>query len=306
MVIIDSAAKFKPQPVKELLIPTDKLLCFLSNSGELDNAEMFEKKKKTGKGKKSTTLEVKSTVNLTVPNSGKIEPLDRLVLMAACAFQSAGNQYITLRQLCKYLGDRGKDTNSKFAKAVMASISKLRCTDFKINMGLYLKNCTDTPDQSLECKKNTNLLPATVHETNYHCGSNEEKVVVIELIGKIPILEVANVKNQVARLPLKLIQGLNLRLNERAIVLAWYLLERAAKIKGSIEHKRTRNLQPVIKFETLYSDCGFTGLDKNQRHDLFERIKQVLDHFKATGFIAGYELTKTNNEYSAIKLTLTE
>lgn len=303
MATNNSAANFKPQPVKEIFIPTDKLLTFLNNEGCLDEAVMFEKTTKTGKGKQSKRLEVNSTIDLKVTNGGVIEQFDRAVLMAFCNFQSAGNKFITLRRICKYLGGSATHANTKFAKAVMASIEKLRHTDFSIDMAAYLKNCTDTPDLKLDCRKTCYLLPATIHAANYHCGEKYNSAVVIELTGKIPILEVSDVKNQIARLPLELIQGLKWRTNENSIAVAWYLLERITKVVGSHSHKRTRKLQPTICLETLLTDCNLTGLDKHQRHDLFAKIKNILNHFKEKGFIDNFSFDKSVNEISAITFT---
>lgn len=277
------------KPITELVILTDKFSDWIFDQKKIsDSTKMFEG---VFKGKK-----ISSTVTFKF-GGGLLQQFDKSVLLALINERNAENEFVSIQRLFETLGG-GNHLTSKMKTKLLKSVRKLMATIVKID-------CVELVNLCYKGKK------ATIEGPLLHCNIITAKINsqvtddVIQLVADSPLLQVADIKNQIARLPSNFLP--KIRSTENLIALNWFLLEQVAEIVGSNSRerkKRVHKLNCSILFDTLFNKCGFSDLDKIQKSRLRENIKNILEHFQNCGLIEDFKFTKENGEIRSIEIFL--
>ena len=207
---------------QELVLPTDKVSQKVF-SGELESNETFSIMT-GGRGKK----ELSALLSIDFDDLGKdvlLEPFDRAVHDAVLSLYVAGNEYMTPQMIFKVQSGNkdGKITEKNFLE-ISKSVQK--CIDTKIE---------------LDASKEAEAYGFDKAKATYHGQLLMADRMVVELNGetveaihvyRTPILyEYADMKNQVARIDLKLLDTPINKTNE-VLILQDYLLRRISVMKN--------------------------------------------------------------------------
>lgn len=281
--------KVTMKQITELVIPTDKFSDWLFDQKKISNVTKMNEGNFKGK-------EVYSTITFKF-GGGLLEPIDKAVLLALISERAAGNEIVSAQRLFETLGGSNHLTED-VKEWLLNSVRKLSDTYVKVNM-------TELVTAIYKGKKATiegNLIHANIITAEINKKVTDS---AIQLVGDSPVMQVADVKNQIARLPKNALSKVRGSMNQ--IILSWYLLERVAEIVGSHSSnrkKRVHKLQPVILFDTLCQKCGFVDLDKYDLRRLRDNIRKILEHFKQINLILDYEFTKVNGKIYSIEISV--
>lgn len=282
--------KTEMKPITELVLPIDKFSDWIFDQTKIcDTTKMSEG---VFKGKS-----ISSRISFKF-GGGLLIPFDKTVLFALNSEYNAGNEFVSLQRLFETLGGCNHLTD-KMKVELLKSVRKLMETYIKIDMTDLVQNCYKSKITTVEGM----LLPCKIVTTEINSKITES---TIHLLGNSPIFQVADIKNQIMRLPCNLISELPLRSTESTISLAWYLLERVGEIVGSnsaARKKRVNKLSTSILFETIFEKCGFTGLDKEKRRNFLNNIKKILEHFQNYKLIPSFEIIKKNGKNYSIEIS---
>jgi hypothetical protein len=281
--------KTEMKPITELVLPIDKFSDWILDQTKIcDTTKMSEG---IFKGKPvSSRITFKFGASLLIQ-------FDKAVLLALISEYDAGNEFVSFQRLFETLGG-GNHLTPKMKAKLSKSIEKLMNTFVDIDMGeivnaRYKGNQAKLKSMLLPCKLATAEIKGKITDG------------VIQLLGHSPLLDVADIKSQIARIPVKIISELPLRSTEATISLAWYLLERVTEIVGSNSSerkKRVHKLQTTILLTTLYTKCGFIELNRDQRQKLRKSIEIILEHFKNCSLITSFEFIKKNGINYSIEI----
>ena len=277
----------------EYITPVDKIsgLAFL---GKLNKKELQEiAMERRGAKKEITTVVSIDFNNLTEGNikihsKKELTPYDREVHDAIVTLFVVGeNDYITPQMIYQ----------------VMTGNPKARLEQ---NQALLISDCITKFMYSRVIIKAEDEAQAYGFDKFEYDGNliNGERVTatlngnVIECLHilRMPVLyEYANKKNQIGRFDIKLLNS-PINKNEESIILQGYLYRRILAMKGS-------NLSKNILYSTVYTELAIQAVSDNalrmKKSSLRKKIKDILDYWKAQGFIKDHtENTKGTEKYS--------
>ena len=280
--------KIEMNPVTELVLPVDKFSDWLFDQPRINDIKKMSEGIFKGK-------EISSKVSFKF-NAGLISQFDKAVLLGTISEQNAGNSFFSLQHLYQTLGGSNHLT-PKMCARLSKSIEKLMNTAVEVDMS----EIVESRYTGKQYKIKGMLLPCKI--VTAEINGNIVKG-AIQLIGNLPMFDVADIKNQIARQNAKLISELPLRSTENTIQLSWFLLERVCEIVGSNSEKRKKRVHKLntsILFETIFKKCGFTNLNRYQIRDLRETIKIILEHFKKCSLIHSFEFIKKGGRHYSIE-----
>lgn len=281
--------KAEMKPIVELVLPIDKFSDWILDQTKIcDTTKMSEG---IFKGKP-----IFSRISFKF-GGGLLVQFDKAVLLALISEYDVGNEFVSLQRLYETLGGSNHLT-SNMKTQLSKSIEKLMNTFVDIDMG----EIVDARYKGNQAKLKSMLLPCKLATAEIKGKITDG---VIQLLGHSPLLDVADIKNQIARIPVKTISELPLRSTEATISFAWYLLERISEIVGSNSSerkKRVHKLQTTILFATLYDKCGFTDLNRDQRQKLRKSMEIILEHFQNCGLINSFNFIKKNGKNYSIEI----
>lgn len=189
------------------------------------------------------------------------------------------------------------------AGAVTRSLDKMRFVRVQIDCSAELtrRKLSLNGAQITGGKIDTYLLPLEAIELT--AGG---KTVKGYRIIKTPILyEYSHLVGHVITVPSELLDvrddtGAKITNNVRRVAIKSYLLRRIAIMKGKSGKTTSRN----ILFETLYSEvCGGEPTEKEQRN-IRDYISQVLDYWKRSDFIKGYNDITQGRKKTGIEIII--
>lgn len=278
------------KPITTLVLPIDRLSSWLFEQTKIkDIVKMHE-----GKIRQQNIF---STVEFHF-KGGLLLPFDKVVLLALITERQNGNTVVSVQRLFETLGG-SNHLPQKMKEKLLASVRKLMVTFIKVE-------CAEIATIYKSTKKRVEgmLLPCNIVSAVINGKTTDS---VIELHSDSPLLQIADFKSQILRLPVNFLA--KVRANENLIILNWCLMERCGKIVGSYSpsgerKKRVRKLSTSILFDTLFNQCGFTNLDKIQKSRLRESIRIIMNHSKNCGLIDGFNFVKENGEFRSIEISL--
>lgn len=202
--------KAEMKPIVELVLPVDKFSDWI-----LAQMKIYDTTKMSEGMLKGKPISSRITFKF---GGGLLVQFDKAVLLALICEQAAGNEVVSLQRLYETLGGSNHLTSPMKTK-LSKSIEKLMNTFVDIDMG----EIVDARYKGNQAKLKSMLLPCKLATVEINSQITDG---VIQLLGHSPLLDVADIKSQIARIPVKTISELPLRSTEATISLVWYLLER--------------------------------------------------------------------------------
>ena len=281
-------------PSKVCVEPNDSIIkALFSTSG--DTISVTEKHK--SKRKPAVTC------NLTVQGVALYNPLseyDRAVLGVLISEQVFGNRYTTVniihRALIGKVGDKGAILRKNQESAIINSVSKLMGTvvDFSDTADSWKKlKYVDKEGNELILRKD-NLLSASIFDAKIN-GQPVDGVIFFK--ENLPLLKIADSKDQIVRYPHELLNVPNQNNTPLVITLKKYVMRRICEIKL---HKQ---LTPTITFDDVFSKCKVDSSDKKKKFDARNVITRFFEYLKVQNFISDFQVKKEGQAFSKISFS---
>ncbi len=285
---------------KLLLTPIDKV-SYLAFKG--DGALYNSDEKSTGVilNRKTSKKEILSMVSLNYCNdkaiqiSGKQEltPYDREVHDALVTlYVDGGNNCITPQMIYKAMtGNPESKLTSKQQTAINNSLNKLMYSHLRINASeeecrAYRFDRFSYESTVIQGEK----VAATIN------GNNVE---AYHLLREPVLYTYANLKNQVGRIDIKLLNS-PVNKNEENIILQGYLYRRILAMKGSCK------LSPTIIYSTIYEQLEIEAASdsalRKKKVKVRSTVRTILDYWKKQNFIKGYVENSRRNEIISVTI----
>lgn len=206
--------------------------------------------------------------NITITK--KLTPYDKRVYIAIAALFNAGNEIISLSQIYKHMGYKGRAGTSDLEK-INNSIIKM------LGAKIYLNN-----EQEIK-KYNYSkfiyrgpLLPVETGEVYNINGALTDAA--IHVFREPPLITFAAQRNQITKVSLEMLQS-PINKTDANLLLEDYLIER-------IERSRRKTIK--LKMETLYKQTKIET--EKQRQRLPKKLQKLLDYYIQIGKITNYKI----------------
>ena len=232
------------------------------------------------RGKKKTPVQVEvlysldfSSIENNVSITRKLEPYDKRVYLSIAAIFNDGYDIMSIQQIYNGMGYTGRMSATDIKK-INAAITKMS------GARIYIDNIAEHNAYEYDhFKYDGALLPM---ERIQAIAANGQPVeAAIHIFREPPMVSFARDRKQITTLDIRLLDTPLSKTNAN-IQLEDYLLEQIAHIKkGTIRNK--------MLYATIYEKAGIT--QKKQKQRAPEKIKRLLTHYIACGYIKKYEDT---------------
>ena len=242
--------------------------------------------------KKGSSIQVNTyvTVNYDGLDRAKVQGVkwltlyDREVLDAVHTLFKAGNTFITIDQINRVMNGKSDETRAtaKQAKRIDNSLTKLMYTQITIDATEEARAFGWATEYGYD-------NPVIIGRRGWATiNGNKVKGIFIYDLG---LLSYAEIKNQIARVPLEL-KNTPINKTETTTVIQGYLLRRISQIKSGVGNR--------ISLDSLLNELGIidlsnsklTSRDANKRKTTIDQIKTILDYWSNPdiAFIKGYKI----------------
>ena len=266
--------RIKAKTIKKPLFPIDVL------NNNVFRKSFIGNKVVDGKTSITCTINFKELEGVTITD--KLSPFDKEVHRATYDLYRAGNEYFSIAQIHKAMGNDTRPSTNQ--------IKKINDSLTKMGMARIL---IDNDDQTKIYKKYRRyrydgaLLPfERVQGGAYINGVFTEAV--IHLFREPPLFTFAMQRKQILTIPKVLLAAFP-SLTETNLQIRDYLLVKINAIKKKAKTSK-------ITWETLFKGCDVTT--KKQRHDAKAKVEICLEYFKNHSYIKSYTI---DEESIAIK-----
>jgi len=189
--------------------------------------------------------------------------------------------YISLQQIYAMMGGTSVPNAGDKAK-ILASVSKMRVAQ------LYLNNYYERQvhKNRISVDKKVNLLYCDILTAKVNGNIVDN---AIRVVGEPPLLTFARERNQITTIKRSLLAA-PVNKNEHSMLIEDFFITRISLMKN--DHNKMDNA--AILYDTIfkYAKIGKATTQKNRAK---ATIKKLLDHYKAEGFITGYEEKQLKN-----------
>lgn len=218
---------------------------------------------------------------------------DRAVLNYLCTEYLNGNRYITFAIIQRGISgktgriDWNHGTSEQQAAEIEKSVSKLMSTEFKPH-----DDTNKVYDKLNYAKINirkSSLLPACIVRATI----NGQEVDAVYMDRISPLYQLSNVKNQILRFPIDLLDVPNQNSTPLVIVLKNYCVRRVVEC---IKHKMTQTLT----LDDIFRHCRITKNDRKAKENARNTIDKTFAHLQKKGVIKSYEWRKKDGKFDAI------
>lgn len=214
----------------------------------------------------------------------KLTPFDKRVYIAVSALFTAGNTVITLSQIYKHMGYKGR--------AGAADLKKIHECIVKM-MGAQIS--VDNELEANTYKKYSHftyrgvLLPVEIGELYDVQGALTDAA--IHILKEPPLMTFARQRDQLTTVSLKLLQS-PVSKTDANLAIDDYLIVHIKRAQKGKDHGRHRML-----FKTIYKHTGIpekptTNAEKQQKKRAPGKIEKYLTHYQTEGTITRYEMEK--------------
>ena len=233
-------------------------------------------------------------------NKVPLNEFDRAVLGVIISEQVFGNRYTTVNIIHRALiGRPGQATAGFYPRkdqeaAIVNSVSKLMGTvvAFSDAVDSWKKlKYTDKDGNELILRKD-NILSASIFDAKVN-GQPVDGVIFFK--ENLPLLKIADSKDQIIRYPHALLNVPNQNNTPLVISLKKYVIRRICEIK-----LHPKQMKPTITFDDIFSKCKVDSSDKKKRQRARNVIFKFFEHLKAQNFISDFHVKKDGREYRGI------
>lgn len=278
---------------KNLVLAKDKITNkFFEGSLSLESKDIeIATERKNSKKELTAVVSIDFEELPDVSISKSIEPYDREVHDAIVSLYVDGeNEFVTPLMIYRTMTGNPKATfTDKKEKEISDSVSKCSMTRITINTS------EEAEAYGMDKLSYEGNLIYTEKIIGEHKGEVSEWIRIL----KKPILyDYANDKNQVARVPIQLLNT-SINKNDETIVLQGYLLRRILAMKGS---KLSKNIVYDTVYKHLNISAASAGALRKKQSKIRDNAKRILNDWKEQGFIKTFKENKKQN--SIVSLTI--
>jgi len=213
----------------------------------------------------------------------RLTPFDKRVYVAAGALQQAKNEYISATQIYKQMGGKRKSNpTAKDVEKIVESCTKM--------MGIRLS--IDNQEEAAKYPKYKEfrrglfyLFPVEIVE-NVSINGRTTDFCLHFLKDELPLFTFARLRKQITEytpeqwsLPFSMTDG--------HILLDEYFRNRTARMRRDKARSKNHSYNGKMLYSTIYENCGIDNKVKRTR--AIEKIRKLLNHYKATGIIIDYQ-----------------
>lgn len=290
---------FQLYPSKIRVEPNDKATKFLFGMSDENNDDLLqgvtynivEKKNLKKVGNIKSPFQLVNSDNCQDINL--LDPYDRAVLAVCISEMLAGNPCTTPAII--YRGLTGKVNRGHDAKPhplqreyILASVRKLMGKIFSSDISQlceYLKYNDGSP-----MIFNSAILPACYIEA--YVGGQDVSTIFFDRTS--PLYSIADIKNQVLRYDVSLLDVPDQKNTQMNIELKNYAMCRIQEIKL---HKQ---LKPILTFDDIFKKCHIQNADNKTKLRAREFIEEFFKHLQEKNVIQEFELTKFRQKFHSI------
>lgn len=205
--------------------------------------------------------------------SRKLEIYDKRVCLAIAALYNDGCEFMSVSQIYDSMGNKGRPGASDIKK-INDSITKMNGATLSLNnkaeADAYNYDYFEYDGKLLQMERIKGIVKGQVSET------------VIHVFREPAIVTFARQRKQITTISKKLLNSPLSKTNAN-MELEDYLIER-------ISHMKKRKIRNKMLFTTIYENTHISSVKQKQRAP--EKIKKLLEHYKANNFIKGYRMER--------------
>ena len=210
-------------------------------------------------------------------------PLRQFDLLVVAVYSAAVEQcwdVITINQFCDTLtgGESRVRDILAFKETVIDSIKRLMGTVITVDMTETCKRMKYKTDKP---KRTAPILPCELQE---NIKVNGQKTTVVKIYAESPLMEIAEVKNQILRINTEL---LNIPFNRspRAVKTEGYIV---SWVETIVRHK---NMNANIKLNNIYEYAEVDEADRSAKRNVRKAVEATLNHLKEKNRISNWLYT---------------
>lgn len=225
--------------------------------------------------------------------SKRLDEDDEAVHNAILTLYSAGNEYFTTLQVYRVMTGNQRaifKKNSKRREEIEGRIEKLMTTLIYIDPSNEAKFKDYEKLENFEFKGN--LLSLKSMTERRKDGTVKD---IIKILDAPPLYRYAGAKNQISRVPMKLLDTPGHK-SDRHIAVRNYMQERIATMKSNPSFNKKIVLNNIYNLYKIQSDNPNT--EKTNKKRAKQLAVDILDFYVEQGFIKGFEEEKKPNKRS--------
>ena len=259
------------------------------------SVNIVEKKNHKKRGKIKSSFSIQNANGYT--QIVELSEFDRAVFAVCISEYFNGNQYTTpaiiLRDLTGKVGKaaEGVKLYPEQRTAILQSIDKLMFTAFDPDIIDAFEKLNYNDGTAEKIVKATLLPCKRVQKT-----INGQKADVIYFTDKSPLLKIAQLKGQILRYNVSLLDVPNQNNTPLVITLKNYILRRVMEIK---KHKMT----PSLTFDDIFKKARITDKTNMVKSRAREYVEEFFKHLQTKGEIKSFELIKKGNKFHCVTFT---
>lgn len=196
---------------------------------------------------------------------------DKLYYSVIASLFNAGNQIISISQICKTLNN-GRNPKAEEIAQVNESITKMAAAH------IFIDNLGEVEAKKSKTlyKYDASLLPCERLSAFFDGGFTD---CAIHLFREPPLISFARERKQITTINMNVLQAPVSR-TEQTLRIQDYLIERISHMK------RKKSSNRKMSFETIFKKCTISTKQGRQRAKGY--IRRYLDHYKKVAFIKDY------------------
>ncbi len=215
-------------------------------------------------------------------------PLRQFDLLVVAVYSAAVEQcwdVITINQFCDTLtgGESRVRDMLTFKETVINSIKRLMGTIITVDMTETCKRMKYKTDKP---RRTAPILPCELQE---NIKVNGQKTTVVKIYAESPLMEIAEVKNQILRINTELLK-IPFNRSPRAIKIEGYIV---SWVETIVRHK---NINANIKLDNIYEYAEVDEADRSAKRNVRNAIEATLNHLKEKGRINNWIYTMLDSQ----------
>ena len=215
-------------------------------------------------------------------------PLRQFDLLVVAVYSAAVEQcwdVITINQFCDTLtgGESRVRDMLAFKETVINSIKRLMGTIITVDMTETCKRMKYKTDKP---RRTAPILPCELQE---NIKVNGQKTTVVKIYAESPLMEIAEVKNQILRINTELLK-IPFNRSPRAIKIEGYIV---SWVETIVRHK---NINANIKLDNIYEYAEVDEADRSAKRNVRNAIEATLNHLKEKGRINNWIYTMLDSQ----------
>lgn len=263
---------------------------------QMSKQGVIEKRNHKKHGKIRSTFQIFNENGYTLLLA--LDEFDRAVLAVCISEWDAGNRYITIPMIQRGLtGKIGKHDFKVYLDqetAIKQSIDKLMATQYDPDIVDAFEKLNYTDENGVVEKISKSPILPCQRVEKFVNGQKVDDIV--HFLCESPLHKVADLKNQILRYDVELLDVPNLRNTPLVIMLKNYTMRRVVECK---QHKMT----PTVTIDDIFSKCRITDAAKSTKSNARDTLEKLFAHLQSKGFIKSYQWNKKHTKIYSISFT---